>query len=207
MMQKWKMKGMRTLDKETQKRSFRIKDLQFRSKVPGDEDGSSPVIVEGHAAVFNERTLIEDWYYEEIAPGTFSQDLSDGRDVRCLFNHNWDKILGRRSARTLELDEDEQGLHFIVELPNTTYAHDLEESMRRGDVCECSFLFFPTSQEEDFSLDLPLIRITGAELYEVSIVTLPQYESAKASLRSKQLVRRATKRHQILEKIGGYLNE
>lgn len=181
---------------------FKLQDIQFRSM---EVDGQPENTVEGYASVFNTRTLIEDYFYEEIAPGAFTEALSSGADIRCLFNHNWDYVLGRMSAGTLQLEQDSKGLRFIVKLPNTTYANDLKESMRRGDVGECSFLFYPTGQEEDFSQDLPIIRITNCELYEVSIVTLPQYEEAKASLRSKQLIAKQSKRQKILKMIGEYV--
>lgn len=191
-----------------QKRTFTISNLKVKKRDGlTAEDPQQGIIVDGYAAVFNKRTTIEDYYYEEIAPGAFANWLRSGFDIRCLFNHNWDYVLGRVSANTLKLEEDSHGLHFVVELPNTSYARDLAESMGRGDIGECSFLFYDTAREEDFTLDKPLIRITECELYEVSIVTLPQYEEAKASLRSKQRITAATKRKKILEKIGDYLNE
>lgn len=197
------------MDNERIKRTFQIKDLKVRSKQlnTGGSSSGDPIIIDGYAAVFNSPTLIDGLYKEEIAPGAFSNYLAKNPDARCLYNHNWDKILGRMSSRTLTLEEDSRGLRFEVELPKTSYANDLAESMRRGDVGECSFLFDTLAQEEDFSGELPLIRITDCELYEVSIVTLPQYEEAKASMRSKQVIKNQKRRKKIIEKIGGYIHE
>lgn len=171
------------------------------------DDGSEATIVEGYASVFNSRTNIEGWYDEEIAPGAFSESLSQNKDVRCLFNHDWSCVLGRTNASTLVLEEDSKGLRFEVTLPNTTFANDLKESMSRGDINQCSFGFWVTGQEEDFSSETPLIRITNVDLWEVSIVPLPAYEDTEASLRSKfqaQTIETIKLRSKILKKIGEY---
>lgn len=170
-------------------------------------DGSESTIVEGYASVFNSRTNIDGWYEEEIAPGAFKESLSNNKDVRCLFNHHWSKVLGRFSAKTLTLEEDSKGLRFEVILPNTTDGNNLKESMSRGDINQCSFGFNITGQEEDYSGELPLFRITNVELWEVSIVSLPAYEDTEATLRSKfqeENIETIKLRQKILKRIGEY---
>ena len=184
-------------------RSFDIKNMQTRTL----NDGSEATVVEGYASVFNSRTNIDGWYDEEIAPGAFTESLSQKKDVRCLFNHDWGCVLGRSSANTLTLEQDSKGLRFEVTLPNTTFANDLKESMSRGDINQCSFGFWVTGQEEDYSSDIPLIRITNVELWEVSIVPLPAYEDTEAALRSKfqeETIETIKLRSKILKKIGEY---
>nr|WP_217271441.1 HK97 family phage prohead protease [Enterococcus faecalis] len=171
------------------------------------DDGSESTIVEGYASVFNSRTNIDGWYDEEIAPGAFSESLAKNKDVRCLFNHDWNYVLGRKSANTLIIEEDSRGLHFEVTLPNTTFANDLKESMSRGDINQCSFGFWVTAQEEDYSGDVPLIRITNVDLLEVSIVPLPAYDETEAALRSKfqeKNIETIKLRNKILKTIGEY---
>lgn len=170
-------------------------------------DGSEATVIEGYASVFNSRTNIDGWYEEEIAPGAFTESLTQYKDVRCLFNHDWNYVLGRSSANTLVLEEDSKGLRFEVTLPNTTFANDLKESMARGDINQCSFGFWVTGQEEDFSGELPLIRITNVDLWEVSIVPLPAYEDTEASLRSKfqeETIETVKLRKKILKRIGEF---
>lgn len=189
-----------------ERRSFNIQNMQTRTL----NDGSEATVIEGYASVFNSRTNIDGWYEEEIAPGAFNESLSQNKDVRCLFNHDWNYVLGRTSANTLFLEEDSKGLRFEVTLPNTTFANDLKESMSRGDINQCSFGFWVTGQEEDFSGELPLIRITNVELWEVSIVPLPAYDDTEAALRSKfqeQNIETLKLRKKILDKIGEYTHE
>ena len=118
-------------------------------------------------------------------------------------------MLGRKSANTLIIEEDSRGLHFEVTLPNTTFANDLKESMSRGDINQCSFGFWVTAQEEDYSGDVPLIRITNVDLWEVSIVPLPAYEDTEASLEvsSKKNIETIKLRNKILKRLENINNE
>lgn len=186
-----------------EKRNFTIERLKTRTL----EDGSEIPVVEGYASVFNVQTDIGGWYIEEIAPEAFDKSLSEKKDVRALFNHNWDKVLGRISANTLRLSADTKGLKFEVDLPNTTYANDLKESMARGDVKECSFGFIITAEEWKWAEGegKDLVRITEVDLYEISIVTLPQYEETTATLRSKENIEKIHLRNKILKRIGEIL--
>ena len=167
--------------KKKEIRTFDITNLSTR-----DVTENNSRIVTGYAAVFNSRTLLWEGLEEVISPGAFSKALSNS-DVRCLFDHDWGKVLGRTKSGTLRLGEDERGLKFEVELPNTTDANNLIESMSRGDIDQCSFGFIPTEETWDYNTDPVLRTVNEVELFEVSIVSLPAYEDTEATLaRSKQ---------------------
>jgi len=187
--------------KET--RTVDITHVQTRSQ----DDG--PIRISGYAAVFNSRTSIGNWFDEIIAPGAFDKSISaKNADIRALINHDWDKVIGRTKAKTLTLREDEKGLNFEIELPNTSYARDLAESMERGDIDQCSFGFFVDDGKErwDYSQEPALRTLEEVELYEVSIVSLPAYEDTEAALvRSKEIDKSVEKRMQIIKKINGVL--
>lgn len=183
-------------------RTFNITNLQTRD---GENDAH---IISGYAAVFNSETTISDYFREKIAPGAFTRTLQENDDIRCLFNHNWENILGRTKSGTLKLNEDDHGLAFEVTLPNTTVARDLVQSMTRGDVNQCSFQFIPTAETwEDENSDMPLRTIDECTLYEVSIVTIPAYDDTEASLvRSgdtdhQESISRFKKRQKLLQTI------
>lgn len=183
--------------KKKEIRTFDITDLSTR-----DDSENNSRIVTGYAAIFNSPTLLWEDLKEVIAPGAFSKSLSNS-DVRCLFDHDWSKVLGRTKSGTLKLEEDNRGLKFEVELPNTTVANDLIESMTRGDINQCSFGFIPTEETWDYSSDPILRTVNEVELYEVSIVSLPAYQDTEAALaRSKQEVQQdIQKRKQLIKKI------
>lgn len=184
-------------------RTFNITDLTTR-----DGNEGEPNVIEGYAAVFNSPTNIGDWFTEVISPGAFSRTLSENGDIRALFNHNWDNVLGRTKSGTLILEEDERGLKFKVELPSTTIARDLAESMKRGDINQCSFSFMPTEEIWDYNVEPATRTINDVDLFEVSVVSLPAYEDTEASLvRSKEFGQEIEMRTQLIKKINQLLEE
>jgi len=188
-----KKKELRTID---------ITNLQTR----GGTD-SEPIKITGYAAVFNSKTSIGDWFTEVIAPGAFARSISEN-DIRALFNHDWDNVLGRTKSGTLYLTEDERGLKFEIELPNTTVARDLAESMKRGDINQCSFGFIPIEEEWDYSVEPALRTLKDVDLFEISIVSLPAYEDTEASVvRSKDIDKEVEKRIKLLKQIKELLKD
>lgn len=183
-------------------RTFDITNLTARDGIEGE-----PNVISGYAAVFNSKTIIGDYFEEIIKPGAFSKSIASG-DVRSLFNHDWGRVLGRTKSGTLRLEEDERGLKFEVELPNTSVARDLTESIKRGDINQCSFGFLPTDQTWDYTTEPALRTINEVELFEVSVVSLPAYDDTEVSLvRSKELDMEVEKRMSIIKKINHILEE
>lgn len=150
--------------------------VEFRAA----EDGKNQVA--GYAAVFNVETDIGGMFREKIAPGAFSKALKG--DIRSLFDHNTALILGRTKSGTLRLSEDERGLKYEVDLPDTQAGRDLRVSMDRGDIDGSSFAFRVLKQSWDESREVPLRTIEEVELFEVGPVTFPQYPEAEVGLRS-----------------------
>jgi hypothetical protein len=142
----------------------------------------------GHAAVFNQETDIGGWFREMILPGAFAESIGQD-DVRALFNHSPDYVLGRNKAGTLMLTEDEQGLRVEIDPPDTQFARDLSVSIERGDISQMSFAFeIKDSKDVDWERGgkgmLDLRKIKRAKLYDVSPVTFPAYEGTDIAMRS-----------------------
>lgn len=191
------------MEKKKETRAFNISKLNTRSE--NEEQNTS---IEGYAAVFNSKTRIGSYFDEVIEPGAFSRSLSENGDIRALFNHDWNNVLGRTKSGTLILKEDEKGLNFNVELPNTSVARDLSESMARGDINQCSFGFFVTDEEWDYSVEPALRTIKEVELFEISVVSIPAYEDTEASLvRNKDLGKEVEARMALIKKINNLLEE
>lgn len=143
----------------------------------------------GYAAKFNTWSSDLGGFREQILPGAFLESLARD-DVRCLLNHNPDRVLGRNRAGTLTLGEDESGLRFEVDAPDTGWARDLEKSVARGDINQCSFAFTVDAGGDEWvwtsdpnQLDERTIR--RAKLFDVSIVTYPAYEDTEASVAAR----------------------
>jgi hypothetical protein len=93
-------------------------------------------------------------------------------------------VLGRNTAGTLKLLEDEKGLRVEIDPPDTQVARDLMTSMERGDINQMSFGFIARAQEWDDNEEPPLRTIQEAQLLDVSVVTYPAYEETTVALRS-----------------------
>ena len=153
-------------------------------KLEKREDSKALPKITGYAAVFN-KLSVDMGFREKIAPGAFRSSLK-ASDARALFNHNPDYVLGRQSAGTLTLREDKKGLWMEVDPPDTSYARDLVENIRLGNIKEQSFGFTVKSDSwEDVESNAPtrtLLEI--GELYDTSIVSYPAYGDTTVALRS-----------------------
>lgn len=161
------------------RRTLQMTNIQTRSA-----DDGSPVI-EGYFAVFDEVYQIFDFATESIAKGAFADSLSG--DVRALYNHNHDLVLGRTSAATLKLREDEKGLWGEIKInPNDTEAMNAYERIKRGDITGCSFGFDIAEEKEtrndDGSVHWTILK--ADPLYEVSPCVFPAYEGTSISSRA-----------------------
>lgn len=182
-------------------RTFTVSNLSTRNV-----EGEARKLV-GYASVFNSPTTIgEDWFTEEIMPGAFAQSIAE-KDVRALFNHDWNNVLGRTKSGTLLLEEDSHGLRFEIELPDTTVATDLAKSIDRGDIDQCSFGFIPDVETWDHEASPPARKLEKVELFEVSIVSLPAYDDTTVSLRSQEQYKLIERRHAVISQIKNILGE
>ena len=162
-------------------RQMRTSASQFNTREDGEE-----LFIEGYFSVFNSNYEIWPGATESIAPGAFSNTLSD--DVRALINHDTTLVLGRNKANTLELKEDARGLWGKITInPNDSDAMNLYERVKRGDVDQCSFGFDIVKEDTEFREDGSIHwTIREVRLYEVSCCTFPAYEDTSISAREKQ---------------------
>lgn len=169
-------------------REMERRTIPAEFRVEGDE---APKIV-GYAAKFDSDSE-EMWgFVERIAKGAFSEALKSS-DVRALFNHDPNIILGRNRAGTLKLFEDDIGLRYEITPPDTQTAKDIIESIRRGDINQSSFAFSMRGsgiQEWEERPDGTTIRTIKrvAELFDVSPVTYPAYTDTESGLRTVEQV-------------------
>jgi len=177
--------------------------------------------IEGYAAVFNKDS--EDMgFIERIAPGAFKSALKVS-DVRALFNHDPNFVLGRSKSGTLVLKEDRTGLHMSVKPPDTQLIRDLVLApIDRGDITQQSFAFEVEEDEWDgLDKDHPVRTIRKfKQIFDVSPVTFPAYPDTDVALRKlSELKHTLTDSHKtagshtrsksaaLLEKIDLFLKE
>jgi len=161
-----------------EKRTWR--GFELRAEGQGDE-----MALVGYAALFNKESKNLGGFREIIAPGAFTRSLQAGADIKCLFNHDDNQILGRTKNKTLQLSEDQNGLRFRCALDPNNQAHmNLRASVLRRDVDECSFAFSVDEAGQVWSPDFTQRTLTNVKLFDVSVVAKPAYNGTSVSARS-----------------------
>lgn len=172
-------------------RSFNMSDLQ------AVDDGN---YIEGHAAVYDEKTNIGDYFYEIIERGAF--DECDFDDVLFSVNHDMRKIPLARSRRnngnsTMQLNLDAKGLYVKADLDvdNNTESKNLYSAVKRGDINGMSFIFYVKEDRwEDLDKDMPTRHILKVKkVREVSAVNYPAYGGTDINARDQIVLDNAEK--------------
>lgn len=180
---------------ELERRSVVLKELRVV-----DIDGNNPngKVIEGYAAVF------DSWseslggnapFVEKVCPGAFEQTIQED-DIRALFNHDPNYVLGRNTSGTLSLQEDEKGLLVRITPPETQWAKDLLVSIARGDITQMSFGFTVDSDRWSYEEGKDIRELLKVRLFDVSPVTFPAYTQTECGLRSQEEVLKS--HHQVL---------
>lgn len=164
------------------RKSFLSTDFQVR-----ESQGSDEKYLEGYFIKFNEETNLFDNVYEEVDPQSITNSLKNN-DIRCLFNHQTDLVLGRTGNKTLELRADENGLFGKVKInKEDRQAMDILARIERGDINACSFGFNILNEEVVERADSVKFILKEIDLVEVSPVTFPAYPTTEISARNKDL--------------------
>lgn len=171
---------------EFERRAFVMDALKVEQRT--DKDKETRRIV-GHASVFNRDANIGGWFIESVAPGAFKRAIRED-DVRALFNHDSNIVLGRNKAGTLKLAEDDVGLAIDIDPPDTQWARDLIVSIERGDIDQMSIGFRVLKQEWDETGDVARRKLLEVELFDVSPVTFPAFVETDVGLRSLEAYRK-----------------
>lgn len=173
-----------------ERRTLKMQDAQVRER-----DGAR--YLEGYFAVFNREYPVCCNWMETIAPGAFRAFLESGKDVKVLWNHNHDIVLGSTAAGTATLREDDVGLWGSVLINEKDQdAVNAHARVERGDVDGCSFGFDIGRMEEDWDGDQYRTVILEVDpLYEVSPCTFPAYTDTSISARAQQSMEDAKLRY------------
>lgn len=168
--------------KDIEKRTLVDQPCELRAAQEG-----SPATIVGYGAVFNTRSaLLFGTFQEEIAPGAFDDVMND--DVRALFNHDPNFVLGRTRSGTLQLSLDSRGLAYTITPPDTQTVRDMVLApLARGDVTGSSFRFRVADDGDEWRREGEIVVRTihrFSSLMDVSPVTYPAYDDAHAAQRS-----------------------
>lgn len=185
-----KLESKKSQAKGPEKRNYLVKIPEIRQMK--NDDGKEYSQIDGYAVMYNKRSdiMYDYWgdpWVERFAVGAFVDSLTE-RNQKALWNHEWSMPLGSVRAGTLGLMDGDEGLKYVIDIPNNTWGNDAAESIGRGDTDGSSFQF---RASEDM---WEIIKIDGeeiyqrtvlkAELYEVSPCTYPAYPDSTSEARS-----------------------
>lgn len=126
--------------------------------------------------------------YEIIDKTAFNKTLADGSEVRALFSHDDNKVLGSTKSGTLILEQSDEGLICRCKVPNTSWGNDAWEIISRGDVQTMSFGF----QKYDTYNEGNVTHLRSVRLIEVSYaVSQPAYKETKSFTQIRSLIEEA----------------
>lgn len=148
-----------------------------------------PMCIEGYASVFDSLSQDLGGFREVIKPGAFKRALAESPDILCVVAHDADRLLGRTESGTCTVKEDERGLKFRCNMPNTTLGRDTMEMIKRGDMQECSFKFGMDCDDEDceeWDDQEGFVRRTirsVARLFDVSVCREGAYRATRVKVK------------------------
>jgi HK97 family phage prohead protease len=166
---------------DSEYRVFPVQELRV-------EDDEKEPVIRGYAAVFDVWSVDLGGFREIIKKGAFKKTIKDGADVRALFNHDRNIILGRTSNETLKLEEDEKGLAIEIKPPDTNLVNDMVIApIKRKDITQMSFAFKTIHDKwgKNENMKPPIYReLIEAKLYDISPVTFPAYPQTTVDIRA-----------------------
>lgn len=168
-----------------ERRFITARELHLETRAEGD----TPPRIVGHAAIFDTLYPIgpeeDPWFLEQVARGAFQQTIQED-DIRALFNHDDNFVLGRNTASTLLLAEDDVGLRIeVVPDMESGRVRDVVRAIQRKDITQMSIGMTVRAQAWEIRDDGVEVRtIQRVKLWDVSPVTFPASRSTEVSVRS-----------------------
>lgn len=161
--------------------------LEVRSTGSLSSNGKT---LQGHAAIFDSEADLGG-FVEVIRSGAFAKSLAGGANIRALYHHQGNALLGTTRGGTLQLSEDAKGLAFALALPDTSHGRDVAELVRRGDVAGCSFGFRVRDGGDRWEQrGAQLVReLLDVDLAEITLTSDPAYQDTTVAMRSAQGLR------------------
>lgn len=160
-----------------------MSDLELRFFPVEVRSGAKSKLLKGYAVVWNSPSQDLGGFIERVQPGAFTKTIQTD-DIRALWNHDSNYVLGRNKSGTLRLAEDSRGLAVEIDPPSAQWARDLIGSIERGDVSQMSFGFRTIRDSWTREGTTKLRTLEECKLIDVSPVALPAYEATSIAARS-----------------------
>lgn len=173
--------------------------LQVRTEMRALDDGTEvqDMIVEGYAFKYNVETVL--WksrngyeYREIIDKGAL--EGADVKDVPLKYNHSNEQFIFARTRNgSLELKDDDIGLHIRARIINTQQGRDLFKMIQERLIDKMSFCFTQKEYADEYGDNYTRTRIKKFDrIWDVSAVDIPAYDDTEIYARSISLLERRT---------------
>ncbi len=169
------------LEAEQERANMKQETRNFDANFELREEGDGMTFI-GYAAKFNSPSEDLGGFIETIEPGAFRRSLRSRNDVKLLINHDMGRVVASSRAGTMKLYEDEIGLRVEAQIAPTTEGKDLAILLKRGDLSKMSFGF--QVMKDSWNTEMTQRVLKSVRLFEVSVVSMPAYQSTEAMVRS-----------------------
>ena len=165
--------------------------LPFAQEMRALEEEDGKMIIEGYPIVYN--VYADIWGFREIIRKGAATKVLETADEIVLWDHESSKPMARRSNKTLEVKEDDHGVHIRADVSKTVWGRNGYESVKNKVTDKMSFAFtvgdgdkWHTDKVGDKKV-LTREIIEFAHLYDYSPVSYPAYKQTSVNARSKKL--------------------
>lgn len=181
------------------------RQVPFTLERAGDDTPDDGLTLEGHAAVFNDPTVIDSWegrFTEEIAPGSFKKTFRERTPIM-QFDHGHHPLLGSIPiAAVKQAREDDLGAFVSARLHDNWLVQPVRDAISEGSINGMSFRFSVVKEEwrdeegklirDDDSLlallwsdsDAPYRTLRELRVPELGPVVFPAYDNTDVGVRS-----------------------
>jgi HK97 family phage prohead protease len=157
--------------------------------IQANEDGS--LTVSGYVnktEQWSELLGRSDRFKEKITRGAFQRAIDKSSEIHFLAEHDNKKILSSTRNGSLQLVEDEIGLHMTANISPTSWGKDYYQLVKDGIISNMSF-GFRAIKDAWKKVDGYFERtVNELELFEVSLVRDPAYSQSTVSARGIDVV-------------------
>lgn len=137
------------------------------------KDASGKMVIKGYA-----NTPHQDRVADVVLPTAFEKSLPEYlENPVVLFQHNWDKVIGKCIKAEVIKEGENQGLYVEIEISNASDVEEVKTKIAEGILKTFSIGYNET--DADFDQNTGVNVVKELELLEISVVTIPCNPKAK----------------------------
>ena len=125
--------------------------------------------------------------FVEVIPSDIRISYWEG-DAFLLHNHNWDLVLARMGAGTMDVEHRDDGIYVRGTLAESEFSRGLMQSVERGDIGGASFSFSTDKDEWAETGGRTVRTLREITLREFSTTPIPAYADTDVGVAMRSLL-------------------